>query len=100
MKSGLSSRRSSHCGIGSDGRFENKSEFLKQLNELLTYTTPKDGLRQKYNRLIRKGQQQEFVDLSLLKKMDSHLEWALKRNDNRQEQQKEEMDQNVRRFLK
>jgi len=98
-KKEMGSRRASHCGIGTDGRFENKTEFLKQLNELLSYTAPKDGLRSKYNKLIRKGQQQEFVDLSLLKKMDSHLEWAMEKHDNRSESKKEQMDASVRRFL-
>jgi len=37
----VSKRRSSvHCGIGVDGRFDNKTDFLKQLNELLSYTAP------------------------------------------------------------
>jgi len=34
-----------------------------------------------------------------LKKMDSHLEWALKRNDNRTEMKKEELDENVGRII-
>jgi hypothetical protein len=90
VKKGISSRKSSiHCGIGGDGSFQNKSDFLKQLNELLNYTAPKDGLRNKYNKLIRKGQEQEFVDLSLLKKMDSHLEWAMNKNENKVLFQKE-----------
>jgi len=31
--------------------------------------------------------------------MDSHLEWALKRNDNRAEMKKEELDENVGRII-
>jgi len=31
--------------IGQEGRFQNKSDFLKQLNDLLSYTTEKGGLR-------------------------------------------------------
>lgn len=101
IRSGFSSNRSSHCGIGGqDARFDNKSDFLKQLNELLSYTAPKDGLRSKYNKLIRKGQQQEFVDLSLLKKMDGHLEWAMKKNETRESMQKEEMEDKVHKFLR
>jgi hypothetical protein len=39
---------------GGYSTFENKSEFLKSLNELLNWE-PKEGLRKKYNSLIRKG---------------------------------------------
>lgn len=39
-KSNISSRRGSSTNIGMEGSFENKSEFLKQLNELLNYTAP------------------------------------------------------------
>ena len=87
------------CGIGMNGgRFDNKGDFLKSLNELLSWA-PKEGMRKKYANLIKKGTQQNYVDLSLLKKMDSHLEWALKRNDNRTEMKKEELDENFGRFI-
>jgi len=47
--------RSPVCGIGENGgRFESKTDFLKSLNELLNWA-PKEGLRKKYNKLIRKG---------------------------------------------
>lgn len=46
------------------------------------------------------GQAQDFVDLSLLKKMDGHLEWAMKKADNRAEIQKEEMDNKYERLIR
>jgi len=71
---------------------------LKALNELLTWE-PKEGLRKRYNALIKRGKQQEFIDLSLLKKMDSHLEWALRKREAGTELKKEEIGENVDRIV-
>jgi hypothetical protein len=49
--------------------------------------------------MIKRGQEQEFIDLSLLKKMDAHLDWALKRSENRTEMKKEELDENIGRII-